>query len=327
MFSTAIALPLALPSGARPTPLVDAPFVDTPACLAELRALLVTSYAQTGRPDSWLVGRLDDWRYGANAQRDRAQPGFFAANAHLWRGPGGALLGFCVSEDGGDGVFLAAHPQLPALEASMLDWAETVWAAGRDTLVTYAFTHQEQRIQRLQERGYTDTGECGRLYTYSLAHAPGPTALPTGFRITSVAESGNVDSHIAAVRSAFGRATLDRDWYTSKVTAPTYAAAWDLAVVGPDDEHVAFCTAHLDTTNRIAELDPIGTRPEFQRYGLAKALVSECFRRLRDCGIRFAYIGAGAEPAVGNRLYLALRPTIVAPEHAWRKQLTQPDPA
>ena len=107
----------------------------------------------------------------------------------------------------------------------------------------------------------------------------------------------------------------------AKITAPTYAPEWNLAVISPEGEHVAFCLARLDRRNRVAEIDPIGTRPEYQRRGFAKAVVAECFRRLRTHGMRYAYIGSGPEPAVGNRLYESLGPVETYLEHQWVKRL------
>ena len=204
----------------------------------------------------------------------------------------------------------------------MLAWAETTWAGGKESIATYAYTHDTLRQQLLLWRGYADAGECGRTYTFDLARQYPAVPLPDGFRITSLAENHNVESHIAAVASAFGRATLDHAWFETKITAPTYMPAWDLAVLSPEGEHVAFCLARIDERNRVASIDPIGTRPEYQRRGLAKALVAECFRRLNPCGMRYAYIGAGPKSAVGNRLYEALRPAEVYKEHSWIKHLT-----
>ena len=299
----------------------DAPYQDSAASFAELRDLLVESYAIAGRPDNWMAGRLEDWRYGSNAQRDHEQPGFWSRNAHVWRDEQGRLIGCCIAEYGDDNVYLLPHPRARWLEEPMLDWAEAVWAAGRPALSVYGFAGDNVREALLRSRGYADDGECGRLYGYDLSRSRPIAPLPDGFRLSSLAADHNIASHIAAVSSAFGRASLDAAWYAAKAAGVGYAPEWDLAVVGQDGEHVAFCTVRRDFANGTAELDPIGTRPEYQQRGLAKALVSDCFARLAADGIRTAYIGAGPEPAVGNRLYVALRPDTVMVERTWRKVL------
>jgi ribosomal protein S18 acetylase RimI-like enzyme len=301
--------------------LCDENYHDTEAEFQELRHFLIETYAFAGRPDNWLFSRLEDWRYGGNAQRAKQQPDFFREHAHLWRSAAGALLGFCVGEYTDDSAFLQVHPQFHSIEEAMLEWLETTWAAGKESVGTYAYTHDALRLDRLGQRGYADAGESGRTYAFDLARQRAGGTLPAGFRIATLAEDHNVESHIAAVRSAFGRASLDHDWFATKSTAPSYAPEWELAVVSPEGERVAFCLAWLDEHNQVAEIDPIGTRPEYRRRGLAQALVAECFRRLRACGMRYAYIGAGPEPAVGNRLYVSLGPDAIYEEHQWVKRL------
>lgn len=301
--------------------LFDQSYPDTESAFGELRTFLIESYALTGRPDNWLFGRLEDWRYGANAQRLAQQPRFFAEHAQLWRDASGKLLGFCIAEYAEGSIYLQVHPQERQIEEPMLAWAETTWASGKDDVATYAYTHDRQRLELLARRGYIDAGESGRMYAFDLARQYPPGQLPAGFRIASLAEDDNVESHIAAVRDAFGRATLNRAWFETKISAPSYEPVWDLAVISPEGQHIAFCLARLDQRSHAAEIDPIGTRPEYQRRGLAKALVATCFRRLHACGVGYAYIGAGPEPAAGNRLYESLRPAEVYREHRWVKRL------
>jgi ribosomal protein S18 acetylase RimI-like enzyme len=299
----------------------DESYPNSSAAFQELRAFLVASYALTRRPDNWLFGRLEDWRYGANAQRLAQFPNFFTEHAHVWRDMSGKLLGFCIAEYADNSIYLQVHPQQRWIEDPMLAWAESSWARGRESMATYAYTHDRLRQDLLAQRGYVDAGESGRMYIFDLARQYPTQALPAGFRITTLAEDGNVESHIAAVRDAFSRDTLNRAWFETKVRAPTYAPQWDLAVISPEGEHVAFCLARLDQHNHVAEIDPIGTRPEYQRRGLAKVLVATCFRRLCACGMRYAFIGAGPEPAVGNRLYVSLRSVETYQEHEWVKRL------
>lgn len=299
----------------------DEHYRDTKAQYQQLSDFLIETYALTGRPDNWLAGRLQDWKYGANAQLAEHDPDFFKQKVHLWRNPAGTLVGFCIAEYGDGSLYLQAHPHYRQLEDAMLAWAEAARPSRNDTIATYAYTCDTQREQLLQRRGYADAGECGRTYTFGLARQYPAAPLPAGFWITSLAEHCNIGSHVEAVRSAFGRDTLDRAWFERKISAPAYAMEWDLAVISPEGEHAAFCLAHLDWRNCIAELDPIGTRPEYQRRGLAQALVGECFRRLHACGMRRAYIGAGPEPAVGNRLYERLQPLETCQEHQWVKHL------
>lgn len=48
-------------------------------------------------------------------------------------------------------------------------------------------------------------------------------------------------------------------------------------------------------------------------------MVTECFIRMKEMGIKYVYIGSGAESAVGNRLYELLNPTEKYNDEMWVK--------
>ena len=101
--------------------------------------------------------------------------------------------------------------------------------------------------------------------------------------------------------------------------APGYSLDWDLVAVAPDGRHASFACVWVDWRNHLAEIDPIGTQPEFQRRGLARAVILDGFRRLAAAGIHTAYIGTGPDPAVGNFVYAGLDPVAKYPFIRWRK--------
>jgi GNAT superfamily N-acetyltransferase len=299
----------------------DYDYTGSQAEFLAMRDLLIESYAITRRPFNWLFDRLEDWKYGGNSNRIADDPDFFRRNAHLWRAAQARLIAFCISEYGGNQIFLQVHPEYRFVEPAMLDWAETRWAAGQDALETFAEVDDPVRQALLAARGYTDAGDDGYMRRYDLALDYAPLPLPAGYRIESLDQNRNYASRIAAVQRAFNQPALGRAWLESMFTAPSYEPAWDLSVLAPDGRHVAFCLAMLDRRNRIAEIDPVGTDPDYQQRGLAKALLTECFRRLQAAGMACAYIGAAPEPYKANRLYEALRPVAKYQTNRWVKSL------
>lgn len=300
-------------------PITDHDYTHSDREFTELVGFLRATYALTRQPANWLFGRLEDWRYGGNAQRALSDPTFFARNTHLWR-EGEKLVGFCVAEYG-DGISLQVHPEYRHVEHDMLCWATEVWGQGHETVEVTAWAGDAFRAALLAGFGFEDQGPAGNLREYDVTQERAPVPLEPGYRLTSLAENDDHDSHIAAVSSAFGRASLNREWFENKLCAPSYALAWDLAVVSPVGQHVAFCTAWLDRANAMAEIDPVGTHADFRQRGFAKAVVTECFRRLAAEGIRTAYIGSAPEPNVSNRLYEALRPAGRWEEHCWVRKM------
>ena len=114
--------------------------------------------------------------------------------------------------------------------------------------------------------------------------------------------------------------------YTAEVhrnlqAAPTYRPELDLVVIAPDGRFVAFCLAWLDKVNHSANLEPLGTHPDFRRRGLARALLGEAMRRVRDLGGEMVYLGAGDGPEKG--LCDALGFEASARECFWYKQFSE----
>jgi len=133
--------------------------------------------------------------------------------------------------------------------------------------------------------------------------------MPSGLRLESMAERPDATGRARATVETFDRPALTGDFYDHVMRSPSYDPAWDLVVRDEQGAIAAFCRVSVDHTNRIAEIDPVGTLPRFQRRGLAAAMLTETFERLAAAGIEEAFIGSGPPPAPSNRLYDGLVPS------------------
>ena len=285
------------------------PYIHSDAAFWELRALLVASHQRHPVPTNWLFGRLEDWRYGGNAQRAQSDPDFYNRNVQLWRAPDGTLAAFAICEYGEGDLFWQVHPDHNTVEPWMLAWMEEVWAVGRGELVLHSLETETARADLLRSHGFVAQGDSGVMRGYDLTRPYPPPEVPPGFVITDLATNGDIDAHILAVHTAFHHhPQINRAWYAGKRLAPSLDPAWDITVVAPDGRHASFATVYRDPTSRVAEIDPIGTQPDFQRRGLARAVILAALQRLAAAGYLLAYIGAAPEPAPSNRLYAGLHP-------------------
>ncbi len=300
--------------------ITDFPYDNSEAEFMEMRQFLITTYAITRWPHNWLFARWEDWRYGGNAQQAKADPTFFTRNAHLWRDETGKIIGFCVSEYG-SGVYIQIHPSYRFVEREMIRWIVDEWARDRDEVEVYAYSVDARREKLLREAGFVDTGEGGNTFAYDLAKAYAPVPLPSGFCLTTLAENRDFGAHLEAVRDTFAQPAITHEWLESKQRAPGYSMDWDLVIVSPEGKHASFCTAWLDHENRIAAIDPVGTHADYRRRGLATAVLTECFRRLRAAGMHCAYLDSAPEPNISNRLYTSLHPTARYVEKVWAKKM------
>lgn len=296
----------------------------------EMYDLVCESYAILKKPFNWLFSRLENWRYANNDEV--FEPGeqfatlqdFFLGSVHLWRDRdrGNQLVGFCIAERAGNSIFIQVLPQYRMIEADMRAWIASEWARGLKTVQTFAYVDDKHRQELLQQAGFHDDGEVGYLYAYDVTQEYVETLLEFGFSIQTLAQYASIDARAEVERETFGQASLTSQWLKGKIRAPGYLQEWDFGMISPEGKPVTFCLAWPDRQNAMAELDPIGTHPAYRKRGLAKATIIECFRQLREVGIKHAYISSAPEPYVSNRLYQSLKPVAIYKEHQWIKTLT-----
>lgn len=128
----------------------------------------------------------------------------------------------------------------------------------------------------------------------------GPYAveLPQGFRISDARHVADFAKGFAHGK-AFGYYKNDQPddddaerAFRCLRLAPDYRPELDLVVVNDQEDVAAFACIWLDAQNRIAILEPVGTVPQFQRLGLAKAVVYEGIGRAASLGAQRVYVGS-----------------------------------
>ena len=76
--------------------------------------------------------------------------------------------------------------------------------------------------------------------------------------------------------------------------------------VAPDGAIASFCTLWYDDVTRAVCFEPVGTSPEHQRRGLAKAVIAEGMRRAKEMGALVANFQSWL-PSAGERASLSNR--------------------
>jgi mycothiol synthase len=171
----------------------------------------------------------------------------------------------------------------------------------------------------LTQRGYQNRGAIEDVRIYDLDHTYPQAVLPPGFRITSLADFEHHPERIELENRIWG-AHLDEAWFRGKSSAPSYSPEWDLIAISPEGRMVAQSLVWLYPRNQMAEIDPVGTHPDFRRRGLSRALVLESFRRMHADGIHTAYIASEAQDPVVSHLYGSLQPAETYQGYHWARQ-------
>jgi ribosomal protein S18 acetylase RimI-like enzyme len=215
------------------------------------------------------VGREPEWRTMLWEQDDRVV-------AYGWLFEGG-VLDYCV------------HPERPELLDDVLDWA--------DTRKTDALDANADAIATLERCGFARAPD-DVFFAYlarSLSALP-EAAPPEGFELRTLREE-DVESRVAAHRSAFHPSRVTVDSYRNVMQAWPYRSDLDCVATTPDGGVAAYCLAWLDDENRVGELEPVGTHADFRRRGLAAAVCAFALRRLADEGATRAVVYARGDAA------------------------------
>jgi ribosomal protein S18 acetylase RimI-like enzyme len=98
---------------------------------------------------------------------------------------------------------------------------------------------------------------------------------------------------------------------------PLYHAPTDLCVMAPDGRFAAGCEALIDGHNSEADIERVCTHSDFRRQGFARAVIAECLRRLKEMGLRNAYITGYSEAALA--LYGSMGAVDETPAYVYTK--------
>jgi predicted N-acetyltransferase YhbS len=272
-----------------------------------VRDLLVRTHASTPVGWNWEIRRWDGSRFHSESDE---QSRVIQNGIGLWEADG-RLVAAMHCEDGGDAWF-ELDPDYRYIEPEMLDWAESHLARaveGRRRLEVYAFDYDVTRRELLAERGYTalTAGGWTRLVRFDSGPIPdGRLAEPYSLATTSEATAQEDANRMADLLNvAFGRTQHTATEYLRFMAAsPSFSHDLNLVAVAPDGSFAAHVGVTYEQADRHGIFEPVCTHAMHLRNGLARALILEGMRRLREQGALSACVETGdMEPA--NALYRA----------------------
>ncbi|MEN2421099.1 GNAT family N-acetyltransferase [Streptomyces rimosus] len=219
-----------------------------------------------------------------------------------------------------DGLMLQVDPERAELVRDVLDWAEaTAGTAGPGPLSVEVADTERAVIEALELRGYVrETGgpggdlatgpymTClGRPLTGDLPPRP---RLPDGYVIRAQRDETDVAGRAAAHRAAFGSDRITAERHARMRATWPYRPEFDLIVASPGGDIVAYCQGWYDEANRTGVFEPVGTRPDHRRLGLARAVCAAVLHAFARAGGRRAVVQARGDAAypVPKRLYESL---------------------
>lgn len=184
-------------------------------------------------------------------------------------------------------------------------------ALGREHLAGQHFTvssisvHDTERVEALRAAGFAIDGEPMPLFSRSTAGAH--AGAVDGFEIRPLAGESEADARADAARLAFN-STLDIDAhrarYRSFMRSPAYVRERDIVAVDAATGAIAAFAIHwVDEELSLAQFEPVGTHPDYQRRGLARAVLLDSIARLNTRGIETVRVMTGGANVAARAAY------------------------
>lgn len=228
-------------------------------------------------------------------------------NWHFWQRESGETTALAVAA--GNEIFCLLHPAFHTreLSAEVRQWAiQRVRAVAQHEgerqyeICEEAADDEPEMIDFFVRERYTRQEMYFHRYWRPLSELVPLPILPDGFSIRSIAGGQEAALRAALQRDAFFPHSsktyeLGTERQLAIMQMPYYDPRLDLMVVAPDGTPAAGCVCWLDPVNRVGLFEPVGTRPQFRRRGVATALMLGGLQRLREMGMQAALV-TGAHP-------------------------------
>lgn len=261
-------------------------------------------------PQVWEFVRFEFWQVAEALFSN--DPNFLVNNACLWRDEEGILRGIFISEKGDNSFNLLVDPNHQILNDIIIDYAINSWGINKEVLETDAYNHTLEK-DYLIKAGFKIDGQLGNTRKYNLENMSFNIALEVGFNFQSINETRLLEKCHSIHRTFNPNKPFEGKGNMTywRKDLPSYNKELDLSIVSPSGEHVSFCYGFIDKEHDIAIIETIGTLPEYRKRGFGKIVIQECFRRLKEQGVKIAYITGFSKEA--NALYQSLGPEEVYP--------------
>ncbi len=169
------------------------------------------------------------------------------------------------------------------------------------TLDASAREDDPDRLAFLRRHGFVQQPVLS-LYLERPLDGPIPApALPPGFTIRPLDGARELEAVVTLHRAAFGTEYMTVEERRAMMTGPDYEPALDLVAVASDGRLAAYCLCSIDSEESaragqtVGYTDPVATHPDFQRRGLARALLLAGCALLQARGARLARLGTSSE--------------------------------
>jgi ribosomal protein S18 acetylase RimI-like enzyme len=273
--------------------------------LYEIGRLIRRAYSIDKYFNTWSFCHFDIWAQRRIADAEAFHAPDWQQQFNLWCDEHGMLVAAAFAYDNHrlhknpEPYAFLIDPHHRQLAEQMLDWAESA------TVPEIEIMQRNTTLNDLvQARGYTCSNDFMTVREKQLSGTPlEPVNLAEGYSIAILNES-EWQKYFVAVHAVFNM--MDSvEAFSSIQQAPSSIPELHLNVIDDQNQIAAFCSVWMDHENSIAEFEPVGTLPQFQKRGLGAALLAEACNRLRAMDCHRVKVESWSESMGANKLYSA----------------------
>ena len=229
-------------------------------------------------------------------------------HTRLWEAPGDRLIAYAFLDAPNNLRFeISENGRTAELEAEVVAWGVSRLAGAVNpgekpqSLDVVCRADDDATRAMLSRHGFEEHPVRTLILSRPLFHPVTPPILPQGFTIRPVTGVEEAPALLALHRAAHGTDHLTLEDRLSWMMAPDYDPRLDLLVVGPDGTLAAYCLVQVsEEENRQSGLaegwtDPLATHPDYQRQGLATALLKQGLKILKSRGLKTARLATNSD--------------------------------
>jgi predicted N-acetyltransferase YhbS len=146
----------------------------------------------------------------------------------------------------------------------------------------------------------------------------GEIALPSGFRLQSLAEENDLHKVDRLLWRGFGHGDEPEDdgieGRALMQSAPHHRLDLNIVVVAPEGHFVSYFGMWYEPVHAVALVEPVATDPDYRGMGLGRAAVPEGIRRCSSLGATVAWVGSG------QPFYQSFGFRVAYQTSAWRRE-------
>jgi len=222
------------------------------------------------------------------------------ANTKLWF-DGSQPIGWAYVDDSHNLLWELEKQYTEPVGAKMVAWGVDCMRSGKNlaggecsTLDASCREDFSERVDFLRQHGFRQTEVVTVHMKRNLSEPIPEFELPRGFQIRSVKGVEEAEAIASTHRAAFGTDYMTTENRLVIMNTSEYDPSLDLVVVAPDGTIAAYCTCSAEQSGQ-GYTDPLATHPNYQRMGLAKALLIQGMQLLKQRGMKSAHLGTSGD--------------------------------